>query len=174
MTTTTRTGPDASFTLEPGQWREFYAQRSFILRADRPVSVQQVLVSQGWVDDWIPGRGGDPSMTLFPPYQQYREDYVFLTPSTFSTNFMVLAAPLSTEVLLDGRNVNGDEFDPLCTYAGAGEIDGTMYQAVTCPVEPGVHRVIGSVPVGLTIYGYYNVGSYAYSAGSNLERINFF
>ena len=172
--TTNLSGADASFTLEPGQWREFYAQRSFTLRADHPISVQQVLVSQGWVDDWIPGRGGDPSMTLFPPYQQYREDYVFLTPSTFSTNFMVLAAPLGTRVLLDGRDVNGSEFDPLCTYAPAGEIEGVTYQAVTCPVDPGVHRVVGDMPVGLTIYGYYNLGSYAYSAGSNLERINFF
>ena len=94
--TTNLPGAEASFTLEPGQWREFYANRSFVMRADGPVSIEQILVSQGWVDDWIPGHGGDPSMILFPPYEQYRESYVFLTPSTFSANYVVISMPSGT------------------------------------------------------------------------------
>jgi hypothetical protein len=170
--TTTLSGADASFTLEPGQWREFYAQESFVMRADAPVSIEQILVSQQWVDDWIPGNGGDPSMILYPPYQQYRESYVFLTPSTFSADYVVVSAPQGTEVLLDGRNINGDEFDPLCAYELIGELDGQTYQAITCPVEDGAHTVDASLPVGIMVYGYYNVGSYGYAGGSDLEQIN--
>ncbi len=170
--TTNLPGANASFTLQPGQWREFYSQESFVLRADQPVSIEQILVSQGWVDDPRPGNGGDPSMILYPPYQQYRESYVFLTPSTFSANYVVVSAPVGTEVLLDGRNINADEFDPLCNYEMAGDIDGTMYEAITCPVEAGAHTVDGTMPVGIMIYGYYSVGSYGYVGGSDLERIN--
>lgn len=170
--TTNLPGANASFTLEPGQWREFYSQESFILRADQPVSIQQIQVSQGWVADWRPDHGGDPSMLLFPPYQQYRESYVFLTPSTFSADYVVVSAPQGTEVLLDGRNINGDEFDPLCTYELAGELDGANYQAITCPVEDGAHVIDASLPVGIMVYGYYGVGSYGYVGGSDLERIN--
>lgn len=170
--TTTLPGANASFTLEPGQWREFYAQESFVLRADGPVSIEQILVSQQWVGDWRPGHGGDPSMILFPPYQQYRESYVFLTPSTFSADYVVVSAPQGTEVLLDGRNINADEFDPLCSYELVGELDGQTYQAITCPVTAGAHTIDATLPVGIMVYGYYNVGSYGYAGGSELERIN--
>ncbi|MBX3269225.1 MAG: IgGFc-binding protein [Sandaracinaceae bacterium] len=170
--TTNLPGGDASFTLEPGQWREFYAQRSFVMRADAPVSIEQIMVSQGWVDDWRPGHGGDPSMILFPPYQQYRESYVFLTPSTFSANYVVVSMPTGTTVLLDDADILGDEFMMLCTYETAGELDGTTYQAVTCPVSAGAHTIDATLPVGIFVYGYYNVGSYGYAGGSELERIN--
>ncbi len=170
--TTNLTGDDESFTLEPGEWREFYAQRSFVMRSDAPISIEQILVSQGWVDEWRPGNGGDPSMILFPPFEQYREDYVFLTPSTFSANYVVVSMPVGTMVLLDGRDIAGDEFMMLCTYEMAGEIDGTTYQAVTCPVDEGAHTIDATLPVGISIYGYYNVGSYGYAGGSDLERIN--
>jgi len=170
--TTNLPGPNATFTLEPGQWREFYSQESFILQADQPVSIQQITVSQGWVENPKPGHGGDPDMLLFPPYQQYRESYVFLTPSTFSADYVVVSAPQGTQVLLDGRDINGDEFDPLCSYELAGELDGTTYQAITCPVEDGAHVIDASRPVGIMVYGYYNVGSYGYVGGSDLEQIN--
>jgi hypothetical protein len=170
--TTNLPAPNDSFTLEPGQWREFYSQRSFVMRADAPVSIEQILVSQGWVEDWRPGHGGDPSMILYPPFQQYRESYVFLTPSTFSANYVVISAPIGTTVNLDEGDVRGDEFRSLCTYEPAGEIDGVSFEAVTCPVDAGAHTIDASSPVGIMIYGYYNVGSYGYAGGSDLERIN--
>ena len=170
--TTNLPAPDDSFTLAPGEWREFYAQRSFVLRSDAPVSLEQILVSQGWVDDWKPDHGGDPSMILFPPYEQYRQSYVFLTPSTFSADYVVVSAPIGTMVLLDGGDIRGDEFMILCTYEPAGEIDGVAYDAITCPVEDGAHTIDASEPVGIMVYGYYSVGSYGYAGGSDLERIN--
>lgn len=172
--TTNLGGALASFTLSPGEWRQFYAQRSFVMRASHPVSIEQILVSQGFVGNTRAGHGGDPSMLLFPPYQQYRDDYVFLTPTSFTADYVVLSMPLGTRVLLDGGDVNGDEFMALCTYEDAGAIDGTMYQAVTCPVADGPHRIESDMPVGLMVYGYYNVGSYGYAGGSDLERINLF
>ena len=54
--------PQKLILVEPGEWREFYAQRSFVMRADAPVSIEQILVSQGFVGNWRPGHGGDPSV----------------------------------------------------------------------------------------------------------------
>ena len=59
-----------------------------------------------------------------------------------------------------------------CTEGEIGELDGTMFRQVTCAVGEGSHRVESDRPLGLTVYGYYNVGSYAYPGGSDLEVIN--
>lgn len=171
--TTNLPAPHDTFTLNANEWREFYAQDGFILRADQPISIEQILVSQGWVADWKPGHGGDPSMTLFPPYEQYRDNYIFPVPDTFSSNYVVVSMPAGTNVQLDGRDINGDEFMALCTYEEVGDIDGTRYVAATCPVDGGTHRIDSCLPVGITVYGYYGVGSYGYAGGSNLTRINF-
>lgn len=170
--TTNLPAPNDSFTLNENEWREFYADRSFVMTASQPVSVMQMLVSQEWVVSWKSGHGGDPSMILFPPYQQYRDNYIFLAPETFSTNYVVIAAPTGTTVYLDGRDVEIDEFTRICTYEDAGLIEGRPYTAVTCPISGGVHRVDSSQPVGVMVYGYHNVGSYGYAGGSNLTQIN--
>lgn len=172
--TTNLPGADASFTLAPGEWREFYAQRSFVLSADHPVSIEQILVSQQFLPGWRPGAGGDPTMTLFPPYEQFRERYVFLTPTTFTEDYIVVALPEGASVLIDGLDVQGDEFQTRCVYENAGTIEGVEYIAATCTVEDGPHELASDRPVGLMVYGYYNVGSYGYAAGTDLERINVF
>ncbi len=170
--TTNLPPPNDTFTLNRNQWREFPSSNGFILRANDAISIEQILVSQTFVGSWRPGNGGDPSMILFPPYQQYRESYIFLVPDTFSANYVVIAMPTSTSVELDHMDVNTDEFRSLCTYEDVGAIDGTMYIAATCPVTGGPHRIDASLPVGIMVYGYYNVGSYGYAGGSNLTRIN--
>jgi hypothetical protein len=172
--TTNLGGADASFTLAPGEWREFYAQRSFVLTADHPVSIEQILVSQQFLPGWRPGAGGDPTMTLFPPYEQFRERYEFLTPTTFTEDYIVVALPEGASVIIDGLDVQGDEFQTRCLYEDAGLIEGVNYIAATCTVEDGPHELSSNLPVGLMVYGYYNVGSYGYAAGTDLERINVF
>jgi hypothetical protein len=174
-TITTNLGGDfATITLDPGEWTQLYAQRSFVMRADHPIQIEQILVSQQFMPSYRPGAGGDPSMLLFPPYQQYRTLYAFLTPSTWAENYVVFSAPVGTVTLLDGLDVRGTEFSSLCHYEDAGDLDGVVYQAITCPVNAGSHVVEGDLPVGIMIYGYYNVGSYGYAGGSDLERINVF
>lgn len=167
-------GTPATFTLAPGEWREFYAQDHVVLTADRPVSIEQIQVSQQFLPSWRPGAGGDPSMTLFPAVEQFRERYVFLTPPTFTEDFIVVAMPDGASVVIDGYDVMGDEFQTVCEYRPAGEVAGVPYTAATCRVEDGPHELESNMPVGLMVYGNYNVGSYAYAAGTDLERIYVF
>lgn len=171
---TTLPPPNDSFTLDTNEWRGLSAQTDFVLRADGPISIEQILVSQAWVGRWKDGHGGDPSMILFPPVEQHRDHYLFLVPSTFTANYVVVAMPAGTVVQLDGRDVNADEFRSLCSTVPVGEIDGVAYLSATCPVDGGTHRVDASVPVGITVYGYYAVGSYGYAGGANLTQINLF
>ncbi len=165
--TTNLPAPNNSFTLGENEWREFNTDRSFTMEASAPISVMQILVSQGWVVDWKPGHGGDPSMLLYPPVEQYRDEYIFLVPDTFSANYVVASAPVGATIELDGAAIT-------CPREPAGTINGVEHETITCPVDGGTHRIQGAETFGITVYGYHGVGSYAYAGGSNLERINLF
>lgn len=169
VVTTNLPPPFHMFTVDTGKYFEFWSQQDFVLEASAPVIVGQYLVSQGYVEN--PEVGGDPEFIVFPPYEQFRKDYIFLVPPTFQKDYCVIAAPDGAQVLLDGANVSG-ELDPLCEKYPAGLIGGQMYVAIRCPLVDGVHRVQADMPVGVTVYGYYNVGSYGYPAGAELKRIN--
>ena len=59
-----------------------------------------------------------------------------------------------------------------CTYAPIGTVLGVEYEQVTCPAAEGHHVVAANMPFGLSVYGYYNVGSYAFVGGSDVKIIN--
>ncbi len=164
--TTNLPAPFNSFTLNAGEYKAFYADRGFTLSATGPVSLGQVLVSQHRIPD---GFTGDPSLVIFPSAEQHRKDYVFLVPSTFRTNFFVLAKPVTGTFTADGRTLG--EFVG-CVTEPIGMVHGIAYEQVTCPVAEGQHTVAGSEAFGITVYGYYNVGSYAFAGGSDLKIIN--
>ncbi|MBK9034760.1 MAG: IgGFc-binding protein [Myxococcales bacterium] len=164
--TTSLPGPFASFSLNAGEYKAFYADRGFTLSATGAVTLGQVLVSQHRVPD---GFTGDPSLVIFPSAEQHRKDYVFLVPSTFRQNYFVLAKPVSGTFTVDGRALG--EFAG-CQVEPIGVVLGINYEQVTCPVTEGQHTVAGSDPFGVTVYGYYNVGSYAFAGGSDLKIIN--
>ncbi len=160
--------PNNRITLNANQWREFSTDQSFVIRSNEAVSIQQILVSQDWVVDWKSGHGGDPSMILYPPAEQYRDNYIFLCPDTFSSNYAVISRPVGSSITLDGASAEGGN----CAVEPAGEIDGVSFETVTCLVDGGTHRLESDEPVGLMVYGYHNVGSYGYAGGSNLTQIN--
>jgi hypothetical protein len=123
--------------------------------------VAQLLISQGRVDG--PSLG-DPSLTVFPPVDQYRTEYVFLTPPSWVKNYVVLSVPTSGVVTIDGNA-------PSCTVEPAGTIDGVAYESRVCPLAAGAHKLSGDVPFGITAYGYGGAGSYAFAGGADVRRI---
>ena len=50
--------------------------------------------------------GGDPLLILVPPAEQFRRDYVFLTPDTYAFNFVEIVAPDRAQILLDGAQLD--------------------------------------------------------------------
>lgn len=166
VVTTNLPAPLDTFTLDAGEFKSLWAQRGFTLHATGPVTVGQVLISQ----QRIPQGGiGDPALLIFPAAEQHRKDYVFLVPTTFSANYFVLAKPVTGSFTVDGQSLG--EF-PSCVRAPIGTVLGIDYEQVTCRVTEGAHTVEGDQPFGLSVYGYYNVGSYAFAGGADVKIIN--
>jgi len=164
--TTTLAAPNNSFTLNAGEFKTFHAYSGFIIESTGgAIMVGQYLVSQ----QTIPQGGiGDPTFVVFPAAEQHRDQYTFLVPTSFEDNYMVVTMPVGATVVVDGMN----EFGPECVERPIGELDGVAYKQQTCLLEEGVHKISASEPVGLTVYGYYNVGSYGYPGGSDVKLIN--
>ena len=166
--TTNLPAPWDSFTLNARQDKTFAATTGFTLSATAAVQVSSYLVSQHFVKY---GYTGDPSQIMIPAAEQHRKAYVFLVPATFQTNFAVFAKPVAAQITLDGMPLNGVEFSN-CVKAPIGPVLGIDYEQVTCPLADGKHSASSSMPFGLSVYGYYNVGSYAFVGGSDVKIIN--
>lgn len=122
---------------------------------------------------------GDPAFLLAIPVAQWREEYVFLTPTKYSINYISIAAPMEkpgeppVEVLFDGQPIAPDQW----------VIVTKDFKAVRFFVEPGPHTVTakpfkdstGAVhkrQVAVDVYGYDQYVSYGYPAGLDLKDVN--
>jgi hypothetical protein len=159
---TTLPAPFDHFTLQPGEVKDTWADRDIIVTSDQPLLVGQILISQGYVEG---ATLGDPSLTVFPPVEQYRTEYVILTPPSWTKNYVVISAPEGTEVTIDGQP------SASCLVEAAGALEGTNYEARRCPVGDGAHVLSGSAPFGIVAYGYGSAGSYAFAGGADVKRI---
>lgn len=155
----------------------------FTLTASQPILVADVQVSQeaAGVARGLPG--GDPSLTFVPPIEQWRSEYVLLTPDKYAFDFLVMTAPEGASVYLDGLPVDGK----VCEQ---GSMPGFVVyrcqlsfptidpdKAAPNNVEPGrqndgVHRVVSDYPMSVLVYGFDSFVSYAYAGGTELLEIN--
>lgn len=153
--------PYAEFTLEPGQVVTTWTQEDISVSSDTPLLVGQILVGNGWVD----GQGiGDPSLTVFAPVSQQRDDYVILAPASWDQTWVVISNAVGTSPLLDGSSTDA------CLKEGPVELDGVAYESRHCPLTEGVHKLTGDQPFGIVTYGYGAAGSYALVGGSNFAK----
>lgn len=151
------------FTLKPGEIKDAATTGDVVVTATEPLVVAQILVSQGFTHQ--AKYGGDPSLTIFPPVDQYRRDYLFQVPPSWQANYVVIAAEVGADVKIDGAAPAG------CVVAPAGTVQGKTWEARRCPVKEGAHKMIGDRPFGIVAYGYGSRGSYAFVGGANVRRI---
>jgi hypothetical protein len=196
--TTTLPPPWNTFTFATeGEHITIPAYQDFTLTASNPVLIADVQVSQEAagvsIQNGLPG--GDPSLLLVPPTEQWRNDYVLLTPDKYAFDFLVITAPFGATVYLDGLPVDGrvceitpgDGLDE--TSRGAKDPPFSVYRCqLSYPVidplatapdnvlpgtqNDGVHRVQSDYPVGVLVYGFDYRVSYAYAGGTELLDIN--
>lgn len=160
--TTTLPSPYDKFTIQPGQVITTWTQSDITVSADKPVMVGQILVSNQYCDGaYI----GDPSLTVFPPVEQYRTEYVILTPGSWTVNYVVITAPVTTKTIIDGSATDS------CPKQAAGILDGVPYESRRCPLKEGVHYLTGDGPFGIVAYGYGSAGSYAFAGGADVKPI---
>jgi hypothetical protein len=160
--TTTLPSPFNSFTLQPGEVRTTWTQDNFTATGDKPFLLGQLLVSQGYVDG---GYLGDPALTVYPPVDQYRSEYIILTPGSWDQNWVVISAPVGSSVTIDGAAPSGCRVEP------GGTIDGVTYESRVCALTEGTHSLSGDAPFGIVAYGYAGAGSYAFVGGADVKKI---
>jgi hypothetical protein len=177
-----------------GDFADLSSTHHFMLESDAPIALAAISPSQE--DANLPNDlpGGDPSLVIVPPVEQFRNNYVFLTPDKYSFDFVRIIATPATGVALDGRLVAED---PSCDVAPA---DGLSKEdrggpaplvVYTCQLSfpkidesqprpdnlapglqnDGVHRVLANQPVGVIVDGFDYFVSYAYAAGTDLSFI---
>jgi hypothetical protein len=105
---------------------------------------------------------GDPAMILTPPVEQFRKDYVFLSPDAYLLDFVNIIAPIGTAVTLDGVTLPSANFKA---------IGATGFGVARHMVSDGVHTIVATNPVGVIAYGYDKDVSYGYTAGLNLNDL---
>lgn len=142
-------------TLNRGEWVQVETDESFKLEGSGILQATQYLLSQGQTDE----RTGDPSMIMTVPVQQYRDDYHFLVPMGYGSDWVTVIRPAGLSITLDGAPLNAT-FDPFA--------DGAWERAYVA-VSPGAHRFTANSPFGLVAYGWNNAVSYGYPAGLNLN-----
>lgn len=194
--TTTLPSPWDAFDLNgQGDFQTIPSQNDFILKASQPAMILQVQSGQdaGGVPRGLPG--GDPSTLFPPPVEQWRSDYVLLTPDKYVFDYLVVVAPSDAHVYIDGEELDatnsdvtpsdgltpgerGSQTPPYWTYRY--QLSYPIIDPTAMPpdnVKPGkqndgVHHVQADAPVGVIAYGFDSYVSYAYAGGTQLTVIN--
>ena len=194
--TTTLSGDDQRFTLTGrGDFVDIRTTRDFMVETSEPVVFGHVTASQAaaGVPRGLPG--GDPSFLVVPPLEQFRRQYVFLTPDKYAFDFIRVIAPPGTAIVLDGQPIAGN---PGCSTAPADGLTEDERGSPTAPwvvhrcqlsfpkIDPdapsgsnlspgaqndGVHRLEADQRVGVLVDGFDSFVSYGYAAGTELREI---
>jgi len=166
--------PDQSLRIDRGRFEEARVTGAFEVVANRPVLVALYMTGATLAIDRGGGLTdlGDPSLTYLPAREQYRSDYVFVAPRSYSSETMgqvrvALDRAPGTPLLLDGVRV--DEEVVWSTISGR--------EVGILPVPPGVHSLRSEggasepVPFGATLFGMGLATSFAYPVGLDLPRV---
>ena len=164
----------------------------FMLASDGPIMLASVSPSQEAAGIPRGNPGGDPSSVVVPPIEQFRRNYVFLTPDKYRFDFVRIIAEPEAVIVFDNREL---EHVPGCTTAPADGL--TLAQRGDLPppwvvhtcqlsfpvVDPEtggmqdgiqndhVHRIESDRPVGVIVNGFDSFVSYAYAGGTELMQI---
>lgn len=145
-------------TLQTGQFVEFETQGDFQVSSNNQIYVTQTMMGQDFFES---SDSGDPAMGSGVPMFQARSIYTFLTPDTYTYNFVNFIAPEGATVYLDGDVIGG--WTPISTSG---------YAVARIPLNPGSHLAEsdGETGFGITSYGYASYTSYLFPGGMNVEE----
>lgn len=151
----------APVTLGAGKWLEIGpVKQDFRVKASDRVLVGQYMVGQNF--GTTPAEAGDPSFSIGIPTEQYRLEYSFLAPTTYTHNIVNVVTKTGANITIDGAAIPANEFTP---------IGGTGMSVARHVISGGAHRMVGDQNFGIVVYGYGSYTSYMYPGGLNLETI---
>lgn len=197
--TTTLPGSEATFTLpRRGSFSELSSSRPFALASDQPVMLAAISPSQAVTN--IPSAlpGGDPSLLIVPPLEQFRASYVFLTPDSYAFDFVRIIASPEARIVLNGQRleaIDGCAESAIPVEATTPESNraralAESWRVVTCQLSfprfdpnatsnplqdgdqgDGPQILTADRPVGVLVDGFDAYVSYAYAGGTDLAQI---
>jgi hypothetical protein len=144
-------------TLGRGEFIELELDRHVVVSGTKPIAVAQYLEGQ------TGGLVGDPSLSLGIPTGQFRSSYHFLSPDTYTINYLNVIARTGSDVLLDGSRITSWE-----------PVEGSAYSVATVDLaEAGPHVLESdrSGSIGVVLYGYGDYTSYMLPGGLDLKII---
>ena len=148
-------------TLARGEMVQFETRASFRASGTDAFATAQFMVGQNYAGFDDATDLGDPSLSLAIPTDQFRTEYSFLAPSTYTESFVNVTAPMAASVMLDGRAVTG--FTP---------VGSTGYGVARIAISGGAHAMTGDQEFGIVVYGFGEYTSYMYPGGLDLEAID--
>ena len=175
--------------LDSGEWVEFESAQDFEIVATKPVLVGQFVAGRDAPNPNIGGIGqpaedagfGDPSFILLVPAEQARQEYGFMVPEGYGSNYVTVVAPVKgngsvAAVWLDCAQTDVARIEAECAPLppvefvafGSGKI-----AAAKLEVEEGAHRVWAKEPVVVYVYGYAPYASYGYPAGMDVRDLGY-
>lgn len=161
-------GADGNLTLNAGQFCEFGTKRATQIRSSKPVLVAGMLVGQSATyapsifDTPFGRRAGDPALFLQPADQQFRADYVFLTPDTYFVDYVTVITQPDNQIILN---------DAPLALDGATPVGGSEFVFKHVELnQDGPQKLSGARPFGIIVYAYDDFVSYAFTGGINLMK----
>jgi hypothetical protein len=135
----------------------------FFIEADKPIGVAQYMTGATTPNT---SGVGDPAMAYVIPTEQYLSRYVLLVPETWVNDALVVTRLAGSETLLDGEVVPDTEFTAV---ADSG------FEVARLSVDDGIHTLASADVdngLGVTVVGWDEFDSYAYTGGMGLEPIS--
>ena len=104
---------------------------------------------------------GDPAFVLEVPTPQYRRNYNFVVPSTYTASYINVVGTAGATITLDMAT----------SLAGGVAIPGTTWVVYRLPIAAGAHNIASSAPFGLKVLGVASYTSYTYPGGLDLSLL---
>ncbi|APR79306.1 Hemagglutinin/hemolysin-related protein [Minicystis rosea] len=151
----------AKTTLQKGKWVEIgpITQDFRVMATDR-IMVGQYMVGENFGS--VAASAGDPSLSIAIPTEQYRVEYTFLAPSTYTYNVVNVVTKTGANITIDGATIPQSEFVAI----GSSGMSVARHL-----ISGGTHKMVGSANFGIVVYGYGSYTSYMYPGGLNLETV---
>ena len=166
----TFTVKDVKTELNAGEYSEFYFKGTLEVEADKQIMVAQYLTGSEMLsaacqtqenhDNCV----GDPAMMLIPPSEQFRKDYLFLTPGSYVSNYATIIMTTGESPVLDGSAVTDIHAIEGTNFSYAIVDLGSAFKNHTLSCSEN--------PCGLFVYGWEMDVSYAYPGGLNFEKLS--
>lgn len=162
-------------TINKGEFFEDVLDRATIITSNNPILVGGYKKT---TSDILGGfsRLGDPFFVLFPPVEQYMQNYRVLNAQAYDLNTrektyeeqyitIIIPTGYAQSFKIDGSFPNNITFST---------VPSSDFVYATIRVSDGVHFLEADTTFGVFIYGYGEANSYGYFGGSKFKRLNFF